>query len=90
MTIEETIKKILVDDLFVADSPQEIGIDDGLRDELGIDSLGFVELRAQCASRFGVRITDDDFVPTNFGTVRALSAFISDRRSTLAAQQQES
>ncbi|WP_024802763.1 acyl carrier protein [Nocardia sp. BMG51109] len=86
MAIEDTIKKILVDQLFVAVPAAQIGLDDGLRDELGVDSLGFVELRAQCGDTFAVQITDDDFVPANFATVRKLAAFISDRRATAAPE----
>lgn len=76
MNIETTIKRILVDDLFVNVPQAEIGLDDGLRDVLGLDSLGFVELRAQCEYAFGVTISDEDFVPEKFSSVRSLTQLV--------------
>ncbi len=77
MDIETAIKNILVNDLFVHVSLSDIDIDDGLRDKLGVDSLGFSELRAQCQQIFGVQITDDDFNPKNFSSVRSLAGLIN-------------
>lgn len=82
MDIEATIKRILVDDIFVAVPQSQIGQDDSLRDVLGLDSLGFVELRAQCEDVFGVTIIDDEFVPENFATVDAVTQLVSRLRAT--------
>ncbi|WP_371574161.1 acyl carrier protein [Streptomyces sp. NBC_01314] len=76
MSIEATVKRILVDDLFVSVPQAEIGLDDGLRDVLGLDSLGFTELRAQCEYAFDITIPDEDFVPENFSTVRDLTLLV--------------
>ncbi|MEI5519905.1 acyl carrier protein [Streptomyces brasiliscabiei] len=76
MSIEATIKRILVDDLFVSVPPAEIQLDDGLRDVLGLDSLGFSELRAQCEYVFDIKISDEDFVPENFSSVRGLTQLV--------------
>lgn len=77
MIIETTIKRILVDDLFVTVPQSDIDLDDGLRDVLGLDSLGFVELRSQCEYVFGVTISDEDFVPENFSSVRDLARLVT-------------
>lgn len=77
MSVEATIKRILVDDLFVSVPQVEIGLDDGLRDVLGLDSLGFTELRAQCEYAFGITISDEDFVPENFSSVRDLTRLVT-------------
>lgn len=78
MRIEDTIKLILVNELFVELSADEIGLDDGLRDQVGLDSLGFSELRAQCEVSFGVSIADEHFVPKHFTSIRTLTALITD------------
>jgi acyl carrier protein len=75
--VEEAIKRILIDDLFVDVPQSEIGLEDGLRDVLGLDSLGFTELRTQCEYLFGVTISDKDFVPENFSSVRTLTRLVS-------------
>lgn len=77
MNIEKTIKRILVDDLFVSVPQDEIGLDDGLRDVLGLDSLGFSELRTQCEYAFDITISDEHFVPENFSTVRDLTHLVT-------------
>jgi acyl carrier protein len=55
--------------------------DDNLREFFGLDSIGFVELRVQCEERFGVVISDDDFIPDNFASIRTVAALV-ERLST--------
>lgn len=75
-SIEATIKSILVKDLNVDPSVDEISPTSGIRDELGVDSLGFEELRARCEEEFDVRIDDEQFGPESFGTVSSLVRLI--------------
>ncbi|MCP3803139.1 acyl carrier protein [Allokutzneria sp. A3M-2-11 16] len=75
-TLEDDVRAILVFDVYVEASAEEIGLDDGLRDVLGLDSLGFVELRAQCEQRFGVKITDAEFTQVHFRSVRTVADLV--------------
>jgi acyl carrier protein len=83
MNIETTIAHILVDDLFVEVPPSQIGPDDSLRNVLGVDSLGFTELRAQCEHAFDVTISDEDFVPEHFSSIRTLTNLVAGLRAPL-------
>lgn len=83
MSIETTITRILVDDLFVSAPQSQIDLDESLRDVFGVDSLGFSELRTQCEYAFGVTISDDDFVPENFASVRTLTRLVSRLRESV-------
>lgn len=74
--IQDVIRKILVGELFVEASEDELRLDDGLRSKLGLDSLGFVELRVQCEHRFGIRIPDAEFTPKNFMTIRTVCELV--------------
>jgi len=76
MEIEDWIRKVLNTELFVETPAGEVGLDDSLRALHGLDSLGFVELRVQCEDTFGVRISDADFSPENFHSVRTLAALV--------------
>ena len=76
MEIEDRIRKILSSELFVETPPDEIGLDDSLRAVHGLDSLGFVELRVQCEDLFDVRISDEDFSPENFQSLRTVTALV--------------
>lgn len=74
--IEKTIETMLVTDLFVEIPPDRMTPDDRLRTDLGLDSLGFVELRVQCENTFGVTISDAEFTPENFTSIRTVAALV--------------
>jgi acyl carrier protein len=71
-----TLRKIVVDDLFVEITEEQIGLDDGLRTVIGLDSVGFVELRVICEQKFNIEINDDDYTPENFTSIRLLAGLI--------------
>ncbi|AGC43832.1 coronafacic acid synthetase, acyl carrier protein [Myxococcus stipitatus DSM 14675] len=75
--LTESIKKILINNLFVELPPEQIGVDDGLQSVIGLDSVGFLELRVLCEDQFKVRISDEDFNTENFRTVSQLVSLIS-------------
>ena len=81
-SIEDCLRDILIDALFVEIERERILPTYSLRQDLGIDSLGFVELREQVERRFGIAISDDDFTPENFSTLAALASLIHRHRST--------
>jgi acyl carrier protein len=70
------LRKIVVDDLFVEITEEQIGLDDGLRTVIGLDSVGFVELRVICEQKFNIEINDDDYTPENFTSIRLLAGLI--------------
>lgn len=71
-----SLRQILIDELQVEVAPEDIAPDMSLRDELGLDSLSFVELRVCCERTFCVEIDDELFVPEHFGTLERLSQCI--------------
>ncbi|MFP2928613.1 acyl carrier protein [Pyxidicoccus sp. 3LG] len=75
--LTESIKKILINNLFVELPPEQIGADDGLQSVIGLDSVGFLELRVICEDEFNVRISDEDFNSDNFRTVNQLASLIA-------------
>lgn len=77
MKVEEKLKEILVNSVYVETPMDEIGRDDSLRDVLGVDSIGFVELKEQIESSFSVTIEDDEFTPENFRTIATIEALIA-------------
>lgn len=84
--IEATLKQIIVDDLFVEMPPDQIGLDDGLRTVVGLDSIGFVELRVLCERKFNIQIGDEDYTPENFSSIRRLTTMIERLQSTRQAR----
>jgi acyl carrier protein len=70
------LRRLIVNDLFVEIAEDQIGLDDGLRTIVGLDSIGFVELRVQCEQKFNIQISDDDYTPENFTSIRHLANLI--------------
>ena len=70
------LRKIIVNDLFVEIDENDIGLNDGLRTVVGLDSVGFVELRVLCEQKFNIEINDDDYTPENFTSIRLLASLI--------------
>ena len=75
--IEDCLKDILIEDLFVEFEKDGILPTYSLRQDLGIDSLGFIELKEQVEKRFSVVISDDDFTPENFSSISSLTSLIN-------------
>lgn len=80
-SIEDCLKDILHEDLFVEIDKDKILPSHSLRQDIGIDSLGFVELKTQVESRFGIAISDDDFTPENFATLSSLAGLVERQRA---------
>lgn len=78
-TTQHRIKAILANDLFVERRPEDISDTESIRNSLGLDSVGFIELRLQVEQSFGTTITDEEFTPENFATVETLAMFIAQR-----------
>ena len=70
------LRRMIVNDLFVEIAEDAIGLDDGLHTVVGLDSIGFVELRMLCERNFNVQINDDDYTPENFSSIRLLANLI--------------
>ena len=74
--VVKALRRMIVNDLFVEIPEEQIGLDDGLRSVVGLDSVGFVELRVLCERRFNIEINDDDYTPESFSSIRRLAALI--------------
>lgn len=86
-SVEDRLRDILIEDLFVELEKDRILPTHSFRQDLGIDSLGFVELKEQVEKRFRIVISDDDFTPENFSTISSLTSLI-DRCCTAGTMQQ--
>jgi acyl carrier protein len=74
--IVAALRRMLVNDLFVEVPEDKIGLDDGLQTVVGLDSIGFSELRILCERKFDVEISDDEYSPENFSSVRKIATLV--------------
>jgi acyl carrier protein len=70
------IRRMLVNDLFVEVAEEKIGLDDGLQTVVGLDSIGFSEMRILCERKFNVQISDEDYIPDNFSSVKRVATLV--------------
>ncbi len=79
--------EIVVETLARQIGDSRISLDDHLELDLGLDSLGLVELLAALESRFNLKIRDDEF--TGIFTVREIISFIEEKNPTVAKEPEE-
>ena len=75
-SIEDRIKDMMVERLFMRVAPEEIENDKSLIDHYDVDSVSLLELVVGVEEEFGVRVEDTEFDVNHFQTVSALAAFV--------------
>ena len=71
--IEDKIKGMIVERLFLPVKPHEIADDDKLMEKYEIDSVRLFEIVIGIEEIFGVSFEDEEFSPEAFETVSAIS-----------------
>ncbi|ROM56844.1 coronafacic acid synthetase [Pseudomonas canadensis] len=70
------LKKIISEKLDLDIPESHIKEEAGFSSEVGVDSIGFIELRFQCEEEFKIKISEEEFGPDNFFNCKTLSDFI--------------
>ncbi|MBQ9431293.1 MAG: acyl carrier protein [Kiritimatiellae bacterium] len=78
-TIEQKLKEMIVERLFLQVAPADMDTDASLVDTYGIDSVCLLELVVGLEDAFGIVIEDSDFDVRNFISVAALRDFVKSR-----------
>lgn len=78
-TIENKLKEMIVERLFLSVAPETIETDASLVDTYGVDSVCLLELVVGLEEAFGIVIEDGDFDVRNFISVAALRDFVKAR-----------
>ena len=74
--IEDRLKRMIVERLFMSLSPDELDEEKSLLDEYDVDSVSLLELVVGIEEEFRIAIGDDDFDVDNFETVAKLANFV--------------
>ena len=76
MSVTAEVEAFIVDEITVGRGIRSIGADDDLLAGGIIDSLGVTQLVAFLEDRYGIQVSDDELVPSNFRTLSAIDAFV--------------
>ena len=79
--VQGVLKKILVDSLFIEIPEDEITEEDSIGTDLGLDSVGFVELATIIREKYKIEIKEQELTSGAFATIKSLSEFIVARVS---------
>lgn len=82
MSHEDTVRGFITRDLGWTGSAGELTPDYDLIEHDVIDSLGIMKLVGLIEDHYGVEIPDEQLVPENFVSIRALSALIEPLAAT--------
>jgi len=85
-TIVKELKKILVEDLFVSIPEGEIKLQDSISSDLGVDSVGLIELVTILEEKYRIEISTDEAASENLRTLDRLSSLVL---AKIAARQGE-
>ena len=80
-TIRDEVRGFIQDNFLYLHPDHQLRDDDDLLGLGLVDSLGFVELVDEIQTRYGVAVSDVEITEENFGSVDAITAFVSARRS---------
>lgn len=79
MTTIETLRVWMATEL--KSTVREIGEEESLLEAGVLDSMAIVKLIAFLEERFGVTLTDEEFDPENFETLKAIDGLVERKRA---------
>jgi acyl carrier protein len=84
MTMKQTIRQYILENLLFTEDEQALQDSSSFLDEGIIDSTAVLEIILFIEDTFKISITDDEMIPANLDSVDNLVAFIQ-RKQTVAA-----
>lgn len=80
----QQLKTILSEDLFVAVPPDAMKETDSIAIDLGLDSVGFVELATIVGEKFQIAVEEAAVTDGQFATLESIYAYIVARKAVPA------
>ena len=75
-TVEQTIKELIVERLFLKIKAEEIGDETLLMEELGVDSVSVFEIVVGLEEVYGINFEDDEFKIETFRTPASIAEHV--------------
>ena len=76
MTIEESIRKFILENFLFTDDDSALQNDASFLEEGIVDSTGVLEMVMFVEETFDMTVEDEDIVPENFDSVEKLGAYV--------------
>ena len=72
----QTVRRFISENFMFREDSTSLAADASLLEAGIIDSTGVLELVSFLESRFGIAVTDDEMLPENLDSIRALCAYV--------------
>ena len=72
----DRFKRFIADTFLLGEDPGTLSTDESLMEQGVIDSTGVIELVHYVESEFGINVPDADVIPSNFGSISGLVAYV--------------
>ena len=83
-TIDLDVRQFLADNFILDDGGAGLGADESLTQAGVLDSMGVLELIMFVEERFKLKVPDQDMLPENFDSVRAIADYVERRKRQAA------
>ena len=77
--LKQEIKELIIERLFLRLTPEDIGDNAALLDELGIDSVALFELVVSLEDVYGITFEEDEFRLSLFKDVSSIADFVESK-----------
>lgn len=84
--VEQIIKEIMVERLFLKITPDEIADDTDIMQELGVDSVSVFEIVVGLEETCNLSFADDEFQIETFRTPKSIADYVRGKRQNRDAQ----
>ena len=74
--IEQTVKELMVERLFLKIAPEQIADETEIMEELGVDSVSVFEIVVGLEESFGISFGDDEFKIETFRTPKSIADYV--------------
>lgn len=78
--IEDQIKEMMVERLFLQIKPDEISDEGNLGEEIGVDSVQLFEIIVGLEEIFGISVEDEEFDQDKFRSVKSIADFVRSKQ----------
>ncbi|HTQ61282.1 MAG TPA: acyl carrier protein [Candidatus Solibacter sp.] len=83
---ENVIRQFIVDNFLFGQDEGHLSTRDSLLEKGLIDSTGILELVGFLQSHFGLKIEDEEIVPSNLDSIEKITRFLETKRGDIVAQ----
>lgn len=74
--LEQELKQLIVERLFLKVAPEDIGDEDPLMDTYGVDSVQLFEIVVGLEEVYGITMEDEEFDLALFANVKSIADFV--------------